>query len=342
MDLTPTPEQEDIAALAAAFLAKELPPSRILQMADEPSNVDATVWSRAAELGWLILGLPVELVGVGYGRPEEVMVFREIGRHLATGPFLATALATRLAARAGRSALAADLGAGRMAGLAVADSAIMGERVTGRFTVVDGDRADLLLVTSPAGSALVEGPDVSGGELMRAVSCIDESTRLSEWDADRVAVLAYLPAETEDLFSRGVLLSAAMLTGIAVATRDSAVEHAKSRVQGGQPIGAYQAIKHPCADMAVRAEAALSQLWFAAAAAEMGRPDAVFQGSAARLVAADAARRNAAANIQIHGGMGFTFEQGAHFYVKRTQVLSQIFGSPSFHLAAALEHAPAK
>src|SRR5208283_1947347 len=100
MDLLPTTDQEEIAAAARSFLAKELPESRIRQLADEEMIVDPPVWSAVAQLGWFALGLPEDLGGVGYGLPEEVMLFREIGRHLAPGPFASTALAARVAARA--------------------------------------------------------------------------------------------------------------------------------------------------------------------------------------------------------------------------------------------------
>jgi alkylation response protein AidB-like acyl-CoA dehydrogenase len=118
------------------------------------------------------------------------------------------------------------------------------------------------------------------------------------------------------------------------------VEYAEARVQFGQPIGAYQAVKHSCADMAIRAEAAASELFFAALAFEGARTDAAFQVSAAKVVAADAARCNAAANVQIHGGMGFTFEQDAHLYVKRSHVLEHAFGSSTYHLSRVLDAAP--
>jgi len=341
MDLLPTPEQEEIAATASGFLVKELPESRIRQLADEEMNVDARVWSAAAGLGWFALGLPEDLGGVGYGLPEEVLLFREIGRHLAPGPFVSTALAARVAARAGDAALASAIVEGMRVGLVLAADGgepVAGARVSGRLTIADAMGVQLVLVSDVGASALVETATFSD---MTPVPCIDETTRLAEAKASAVSVTAYVLADDDDVFGRGVLLSAAMLTGIAEATRDAAVEHAKARRQFGQPIGAYQAVKHPCADMAIRADAATSQLFFAAVSAEKGRPDAAFQASAAKIVATDAARRNAAANVQIHGGMGFTFEQQAHLYVKRALLLAHAFGSPSYHLAAALEGAPA-
>jgi len=341
MDLLPTTEQEEIAAAARSFLAKELPESRIRQLADEEMNVDAPVWSAVAQLGWFALGLPEDLGGVGYGLPEEVMLFREIGRHLAPGPFASTALAARVAARAGDAALASEIVEGMPVGLALAGDGtepVVGPRVSGRLTIADAMGAGLVLVAVPGGCALVETTALSG---LTALPCIDETTRLADAEAYEVAAVAYVPTEVDDVFRRGVLFGAAMLTGIAEAARDSAVEHAKVRLQFGQPIGSYQAVKHPCADMAVRAEAAASQLFFAAVSAETGRPDAAFQASASKIVASDAARRNAAANVQIHGGMGFSFEQHAHLYGKRAHVLAHAFGTPSFHLAAALEGVPA-
>jgi alkylation response protein AidB-like acyl-CoA dehydrogenase len=139
------------------------------------------------------------------------------------------------------------------------------------------------------------------------------------------------------MFIRASVLAAAALVGIAEATRDMAAEYSKVRVQFGKPIGAYQAIKHRCADMAVRAEAASSQVLFAALSIDEGRPDDAFQAASAKVVASDAAIRNAADNIQIHGGMGYTFEHDAHLYLKRAHVFDRIAGDSRQHLAHLMD-----
>jgi alkylation response protein AidB-like acyl-CoA dehydrogenase len=115
-----------------------------------------------------------------------------------------------------------------------------------------------------------------------------------------------------------------------------AVSFAKNRIQFGKPIGAYQAIKHRAADMAVRAELAKSQLFFAALSVDEAHPDAAFQTSAAKLVATSAALENTAANVQIHGGMGYTYECDAHLYVTRTHILEFMLGDTRDHLASVI------
>ena len=142
------------------------------------------------------------------------------------------------------------------------------------------------------------------------------------------------------LFDRAAVLSAAMLVGLAEAARDQGAAYAQERVQFGKPIGVFQAIKHPCADMAVRCEAAWSQTCYAALALRDGLGDAAFQVSAAKSLAGDAAKDNASANLQIHGGYGFTTEYDAHTLVKRTHVLNALAGTQRLHLRRVLE-APA-
>jgi alkylation response protein AidB-like acyl-CoA dehydrogenase len=341
MDLLPTPEQEEIARSTASFLAKELPLTRLRDLLDGPSAIDRVVWSRAAALGWFGLGLAEDLGGVGYGLAEEVLVFREIGRVLAPGPLVATVLAARLAGRCGQVDLAASIVAGdTVVGLGMprpGAPAEISDRVSAELDLFDGEWADLVLVAVPTGAALIAASELAD---VTTVACMDEATRLARARVDEVTAAAYSPTEAEDLYRRGAILTSAMLVGIAEATRDQATEFAKNRVQFGKPIGSYQAIKHPCADMAIRSDAAVSQLFFAALAVDTDRPDAGFQASAAKIVATDAARRNAAANVQIHGGMGFTFEQDAHLYVKRAHVLEQAFGPTAYHLALALESGP--
>ena len=127
--------------------------------------------------------------------------------------------------------------------------------------------------------------------------------------------------------TRATVLSAALLVGLAEAVRDDAVAYASERVQFGKPIGVFQAIKHPCADMAVRCEVALSQTLMAALHTRDGLADADFQAASAKAVASAAATRGAAANVQIHGGYGYTTEYDAQRFVKRAHVIDVFAGS---------------
>ncbi|MDE3205030.1 MAG: acyl-CoA/acyl-ACP dehydrogenase [Acidobacteriota bacterium] len=340
MDLLPTPEQDEIAASVAAVLANELPTDRMRELMTAPVPIDRALWSRAGGLGWFTLGLPEGLGGVGYGLPEEALIFREIGKVIAPGPFAATVIATRLAAAAGDLELAGALGAGELvAGLGSPRAGTvmtLGAEVTGQLELYDAAWADLVLVLEPDAAVLVDASDLKN---VTELACIDDATRLARGSFESAPARVWM-ADGNDFLHRGAVLVAAQLAGMAEAVRDRATAYAKVRVQFGHPIGSYQAVKHACADMAIRAEAAISQVFFAAVAVETGRRDAAFQASAAKIVAADAAHRNAAANVQIHGGMGFTFEQDAHLYVKRAHVLGQAFGSTALHLGLALQRGP--
>jgi alkylation response protein AidB-like acyl-CoA dehydrogenase len=137
----------------------------------------------------------------------------------------------------------------------------------------------------------------------------------------------------EALAGRCDLLACAYLVGIAEATLAMAVEYAKTRRQFDQPIGAFQAVKHACADMAVRAEAARAQTFYAALALQAGEPRCGDEVAAARLIARRAAIENAKANIQVHGAMGFTQESTAHLYLKRANLMATLNGSLARDLA---------
>ena len=327
MDLLPSSEQEEIISSAAQFLAATVPMLRTRELIDAPSNVDAKAWTSAAELGWFALGLPEDAAGVGCGLADETLVFREIGRALASGPFLSTTLAARVAAFGGDAELAAAAARGQRValGLLGADASIdsASGAIDGDVQLVDAVDADLVLVAGPDVASLVAVGDLEG---VASVECIDPTTRLSRATASRVRPVVSVSADVDPVYRRGVVLAAASLTGIAEATRDISAAHAASRFQFDRPIGVNQAIKHPCADMAVRAELAWAQTLFAALATDERRQDAEFHAIGAKVVAADAAERNAAATIQVLGGMGFTFEHDANLYIKRAHVLAHAFG----------------
>jgi alkylation response protein AidB-like acyl-CoA dehydrogenase len=342
VDLLPSEEQQEIISTAASVLAKEYPISRIRELRMKPSAVDRRAWSRCAELGWFGLTLSEDDGGVGYSLAEEALLFREIGRRLAPGPFLSTALGARTAVAGGRPDIAEAIVAGDvLVGLAQARhvDATIGQEVSGSFDLLDAGGVPYVLAVGPAGAALV-ATDVVGS--MDPVECIDPAVRLTRANLAGVTAVASVDADVEPTFLRGSVLAAAMLVGISEATRDMAAEYAKVRVQFGKPIGVHQAIKHRCADMAMRAAAADSQLLFAALSVEAARPDAAFHAAAAKVVATDAAIRNAGENIQVHGGMGYTFEHDAHLYMKRAHILDRVIGSSRDHLALLVDLPPAQ
>jgi alkylation response protein AidB-like acyl-CoA dehydrogenase len=253
---------------------------------------DDAGWRACGELGWFALGIPEAHGGIGYGPVEEMVLFREIGRFLAPGPFLSTVAAGWVAVGAGDSELATEIFAGnRRVGL-----------VRDRY-LIDAEPGGLVLSVTSTGMALHEV-----GELAAQPS-VDPSVSLSRADVGRAV------AEVSDplLPARAHLLVAAAQLGIAEATRDMSSMYALERHQFGRPIGAFQAVKHRCAEMAIRCYASYSR-----------RTDySGFHAGSANVVASSAARRGAADNVQNHGAIGFTQEHMAGWFVRRAQVWTQ-------------------
>jgi alkylation response protein AidB-like acyl-CoA dehydrogenase len=323
VDFMPTDDQNAFRAATADFLAAARP-SNLADLLDH--GPDRKQHEQAAELGWFALGVADEHGGVGGSTVEEMLLFRELGRALLPGPFLATVLAGRVAIAAGESGLAEELFAGHLTvALAEPDPA----HGDGVHLVFDHDGADLVLTVGAESAVLA---DAATG--LDAVTCIDPLTDMARGRLDG-AVRASAPADP--INQLGWTLLAAQSTGIAEATRDMAVAYLKVREQFGRPIGSFQALKHRAADMAVDCEAAYAVTAYAALAMHEGDVNTRLYTMSARVVAGDAADRNTRANIQLHGGMGTTFEHDAHFYLKRAHVLSQWLGGRKGPLRALVD-----
>jgi alkylation response protein AidB-like acyl-CoA dehydrogenase len=303
MDLELTPEQDEIVSAASNLLEKEADP-----------------WPRCAELGWFALAVPEAFGGVGYGAAEASLLFVELGRHLVPGPFLGTVVASRLAATTGLD-LAASLLSGER-GVALVDGGNVYERRPG----------DLGVAITQGGATLFPAAALQDGE---ALVAMDPSTTIERLDVDDAEAVAQWGPEAQ-AWELALVLTAAMLSGIAEATLAQSVEHVSSREQFGQPIGAFQAVRHRCADMAIRAEAARAVTRFAALSVDASSDDARFQALSAVTVARNAALANAHDNVQNHGAMGFTAEHRAHLYVKRARLLASRMGGRRAQLDALL------
>ena len=332
MDLLPSSEQLDMVSTVEAWLAGELSRPHLHERLRTGAALGGNTWVRAADLGLFSLGLPEDAGGAACPVAEEALVARALGRHLAPVSFLGSVLGARLAHAAGDPALRDDLAEGRSR-VAVALPVLPG---TGTVDVVDLPGADRVLAVAD-GVLTLTRVDPAGAEDRES---LDPSSSIHRLPAAQLTDPVVAPHGTQ-LVLLGRLLAAAMLVGLAEAARDAAVGYAKTREQFGRPIGVHQAIKHPCADMAVRCEAASSLLLLAALALRDGRPDAVFQVSAAKRTAVLAALENARADVQIHGGMGFTWENDAHLFLTRAHLLDQLFGDRYALRADLLAHAPA-
>jgi alkylation response protein AidB-like acyl-CoA dehydrogenase len=242
--------------------------------------------------------------GSGLGAAEEALIVIALGRCLAAPAVLATIWATH----AGQRDRAIDL-----AGRRVAAAYRRGDRTV----IVEDPEADLVLVREPDGAALYELNDPGGARVdhrlwlaqLRTISLGEPIVRFDETQLQRLR-----------------LLDAATLAGIAEATLDMAVAYAGMREQFGRAIGSFQAVKHHCANMALATRCALDQTSFAAVAIDEARDDAALQVESALFVAGSAALENAATNIQIHGGIGFSDEADPHLFLKRAQLLITLAG----------------
>jgi alkylation response protein AidB-like acyl-CoA dehydrogenase len=336
MDLLPTDEQDEIISTVRSQLERNFDLHALADSDGAASVIDRELWAKCADLGWFGLGLNESLGGVGYTLVEEALLFAEVGAHATPGPFLPTVLAARLAALAGASELTAGILSGEQI-VALAEphgpgEASAGATVSGTFRVTDHGGADLVLVVVEDSAALLAASDLPA----EPMASIDLLVPIAIGTISGAPALAHLD-DASALRLRATVLVAAELAGIATATAEQSTQYAKDREQFGTPIGAFQAVKHRCADMSVRAEAANSLVRYAALAVLDGQPDAAFHAHAARAIASAAALDNAQVNVQNHGGIGFTWEHTAHRYVTRAQVRTRTVGDTRSHLASLLE-----
>ncbi|WP_375485157.1 acyl-CoA dehydrogenase family protein [uncultured Mycobacterium sp.] len=334
MNLLPSAEQLEIADAAAEFLTARMPVENIRADRDAQSAVRTNAWREGAEMGLLSLGLPEDLGGAGRAFDDEVLLHIELGKRLAPGPFLAATLAARVAAMCGDRERAHEIGSGRaLVALAVMRGHGEPRQVKGTFDLFDPAGARYALLVARSGAARVAIVKV-GAPL--ALNSADPAARMASATVQCAEPLHWLPADSDWIWGRAVVLSAAYLTGLATAAAQAATDHAKTRIQFGKPIGANQAIKHRCVDMTLCAEAAQAQTFFAAIALDSQRADAAMQVLSAVIVAGSAAVDNAASGIQVFGGMGYTFENDMHLYLKRAHVFCHLFIEPADALAELL------
>jgi len=342
MDLLPTDEQSEIVATVRSQLESDFSLNDLAARDGEASIIDPGLWARCAELGWFALGLAESDGGIGYGLVEEALLFGELGAHCTPGPFLATVLAAHVTAASGSAELVEKVTSGEVrVALVEPDGGGQGSpsltpgAVHGTFRATDYGDAQLGLALSGDQAAVVSLEDAAANP----VASLDPLVPLATVELD-TAPLAFSDDPATGL--RATILTAALLAGIAKATAEQSTEYAKDREQFGRPVGSFQAVKHRCADMAVRADAAEQLTHLAALAVAGGHDDDQFQAEAARVVAADAAIANAEVNVQNHGGIGFTWEHTAHRYVTRARMWNSSAGDRRSHLSAFLaEQAPA-
>jgi alkylation response protein AidB-like acyl-CoA dehydrogenase len=324
MALAITDDHRALAEVARSFLSGQRAAARSLL--DAPEEALPAFWKELTALGWLGLHLPEEHGGEGAGLAELAVVLEELGRVVAPGPFLPTVLASAIVAEAGspelRAALLPGLADGSRIGAVGLGGSLTREAstVTGDAgLVLGGGLADVLL--------LVAGEDVVAVEaqaLDRDVPAVLDPTRRSAVvRADATPVLGVITGGAAVAHRLMRVLAAAEAAGSATACLEMAVAYAKEREQFGRTIGTFQAVKHHCANLLLDAELAVAAAWDAARA-EPGTPDAELAAAVAAARSVPAAVRAAEMNIQLHGGIGFTWEHDAHLYLRRALTLAAI------------------
>jgi len=332
MDLLPTSEQQQIIDSTAAYINDRLPLQRLKNLPPRPEILSGETWKEIADLGWFSLGLDVAVGGSGCGPSEEVLLFRELGRVVAPPRILFTVVAAHVAAAAGEAALAERLATGEaLVALAVREDFGAPVGSLGKRRLYESAGASVALAIDGDTALLL---DIAGREF-EARPCLDTSISMAVADLSESTIICRLTDEAAPL--RAALLLAAYQVGIAEKALEMIVSYAKIRQTFGRPIGAYQAVRHPCAEMSARAEEARAQAYLASVTLADGAADAALQISAARVLAEKAALQNADDNIQLHGGIGVTEEFDAHHLIKRATVSPQWFGDRRSHLARVLD-----
>ena len=344
------------------FLAEAWSPARLRSLMGG-TGLDEDLWRGLTELGLQAIMVPEEHGGLGLGLVDLALVLEECGRALVPGPALETAISAEVIARFGtedqKASLLPRLAEGGLrivpalteaeGGLDVSEigtEAVAGGngwRLSGRKIMVPyGHLADRLLVSARFGEAGAVGlvliePDRAGVTL-RPHELLDPASRASEATFENVAVedgdiLGGSPsaASVARLANASATVAAAQMTGTAGKVLDLAVEYAGQRVQFGRPIGSFQAIKHRCADMMVMLETSRTSAYYAAWALANDAPDVDKAVSMAKAYCGDAARFICNEGLQIHGGIGFTWELDLHLYLRRAKALEYAYGDAAAH-----------
>jgi alkylation response protein AidB-like acyl-CoA dehydrogenase len=362
-------EQELLRATARKFFENECGSTFVRARMEEPAGVTDEFWAKLAEQGWLGLVYPEEYGGTGLGFVDLVVLMEEMGRASMPGPYFSTVLLgglavleagsgaqkkewlARVAAGQAKIALALTEPSARWdaAGVTVAAREDGGDFVLSgtKLFVLDAHIADAVVVAArtresgPAseGVSLFLVPRDARGLETRLLPTMDQTRKLCEVKLSdaRVSANALLGARDgawpviDRVLQRATVALCAEMCGGAQKVLDMTTEYAKIRIAFGRPIGAYQGVKHKAADMLVEVENAKSLTYYAAWAVDENSSDAPLAVSMAKAYVSDAFRRVAGNGIQLHGGIGFTWEHDLHLYFKRAKASEFTFGDATYH-----------
>jgi alkylation response protein AidB-like acyl-CoA dehydrogenase len=340
--------QEFLKDSARKFFAGECPSAEMRRLMETDTAYDASLWSKLTDQGYTGIIFPEEYGGVGLGKVELMLLMEETGRALLPGPFFSTVVLAgsvldAVATHAHKTKYLAPICRGEVrATVAILEAsanwnlrdiqlrATDGKLTGKKFFVSDASIADFLIVVARDGVFVVDSKarglkisPMSGMDLTRKLYTVE----FSDTPAEQIGSVANLPRAL-DVAAAAL---AAELVGGMQRTLDITVEYAKTRKQFGKPIGMFQAVQHQCADMYLETESSRSAVYYAGWALEENSPDAATAVSIAKMYASDAARTVGNRGIQIHGGMGFTWENDVHLYYRRAKASETAFGDATFH-----------
>lgn len=366
MNFAFTEDQDSLRDVVRSFVENKSSEETVRELMDTETGYDPAVWAQmGGELGLQGLHIPEEFGGQGYGFVELAIVFEEMGRRLLCAPYFATvALAANAILNAGtndeKAALLPGIASGETIGALAfteangrwdADGITMVAKGSGsdwtldgeKMFVIDGHNADLIVVvartegtTGEDGISFFTVAGDAAGLTRTPLATMDQTRKQARLEFTGVKATplgapgAGWAALSKTLDQAAVCLSNEMVGG-AQFVLDMSVEYAKVRVQFGRPIGSFQAIKHKCADMLLEVESAKSAAYYSAWAAAEDNEELPVVASLSKAYCSDAYFHSTAENIQIHGGIGFTWEHPAHLYFKRAKSSEILLGDATYH-----------
>ena len=358
MDFSFSSDQQLLKNSARAFLDEHVKPAHVRALWDDARGESEALWKEMAQLGWLGLALPEDAGGSALGLVETSILQEELGRAACPSPYLPTVLAATAIARFGSAAqksrwLPAVAGGSARATLALLERELdwgpasvqtRAEERGGKVALTGVKQfvpwahvADVILVPARAGASVaVYAVEASApGVKITPLTGMDPGMRLAtvSLDGASVAAEARLPSEgaLDFLLERGAVGAAAEMLGAARRCLDMAVDYAKVREQFGQPIGSFQAIRHKCAEMLMDVENSHAAVYYASWSLENGTEDGPLAASVAKAYVSEASRKVCGDAIQVHGGIGFTWEYDLHLYFKRAKALEPMYGDADYH-----------
>jgi alkylation response protein AidB-like acyl-CoA dehydrogenase len=354
-------EQEELRTGVRRFLAEKSPETEVRRLMETEDGYDPAVWSQMADqLGLQSLTIPEEFGGSGFSYVELVVVLEEMGAALLCAPFFSTvALAANALLTSGDDEAKKSYLPGIASGETIATLAITEDNGKWDFSgielaaskssdgwtldghkmfVIDGHIANLIVVAArtAAGVSLFAVDGEAAGLTRTSLPTMDQTRKQARLEfSSTPATLIGVDGGAEAGLSKTLDLAAVALAaeqvGGAQHVLDASVEYAKTRIQFGRPIGSFQAIKHKCADMLLEVESAKSAAYYAAWAAAEDSDELPVVASLSKSYCSEAYFHSAAENIQIHGGIGFTWEHPAHLYFKRAKSSELLLGDPAYH-----------